>query len=127
MRYRKTTGDRGESAAESILRAKGYRIVDRKYHTPYGELDIVARDGGYLVFVEVKTRAVATYGSGLEAITRTKKRRLSRAAQIYLLRNGIHNQSCRFDVIALQIGRDGEAASYTHIPAAFDFEGGNYY
>lgn len=124
---RRAMGDQGETAAEAVLKALGFQIVQRNYYTPYGELDIVAKDRGYWVFVEVKSRTAYSYGNGLDAVTRTKRRRLSRAAQIYLLKNLIVNQPCRFDVISLRMGVGGKIMDYTHVPGAFEFEGGNYY
>ena len=72
-RYAKNLGDRGEAAAAEYLEKKGYTILNRNYYICHGEIDIIAKDGDCTVFVEVKTRRSDKYGSGLEAITVSKK------------------------------------------------------
>ena len=93
----------GEEAAALELERRGYDIVARRYRTRLGELDIVARDGGVLVFVEVKTRSTPAFGDGLEAITADKRRRLVRMAHEYLWINGLADEACRFDVVAIDV------------------------
>jgi putative endonuclease len=124
---KRITGNYGEDAACRILQNKGFRIIDRNYATHYGELDIIAEDGPFLVFVEVKSRVSHSYGNGLESITRVKRKHLSKAALSYVVRKGIRDRSCRFDVISLKLDAAGNVVDCIHIPAAFDFEGGNYY
>lgn len=121
------TGNYGEDAACTILQDKGFKIVDRNYSTRYGELDIIAEDGRYLVFVEVKSRVSDAYGTGLESVTRTKRKHLSKAALLYVVQKQIRDRSCRFDVISVKLDAAGNVVEYIHIPAAFDFEGGNYF
>lgn len=125
--YRQTIGKLGEDEAVRLLSEKGYRIECRNYQTPYGELDIVARDGRILVFVEVKSRIDSSYGNGLEAVTRQKRRHLARAALLYLCRHHMRHEMCRFDVMALAFDRRGVLAKVHHIIDAFAMEGGNYY
>jgi putative endonuclease len=127
LNSRQKTGRLGEEQAVQILRAKGYKIINRNFSTRYGELDIVAMDGDCLVFVEVKARFTKAYGDGLESITYKKRQHLGRVALTYLMRHGIRDYSCRFDVIALELGRRGEVLRCTHITGAFGIEGGNYY
>lgn len=127
MNNRQKTGRLGEDQAVQILRAKGYKIICRNFSTKFGELDIVAMDGNCLVFVEVKARFTKTYGNGLESITQKKRQHMGRVALTYLIRNGIRDRSCRFDVIALELSRLGEVILCTHITGAFGLEGGNYY
>jgi putative endonuclease len=97
-------GQRGEALAALFLRAKFYRIRDRRYKTPVGEIDLVAERGNGLVFVEVKTR---TRGSGeTEALEAVNASRIVRAAEHWLARHPREaEKSCRFDVIFLAPGR----------------------
>jgi putative endonuclease len=67
-------------------------------------LDIVARDGGVLVFVEVKTRAGRQYGTAAEAVTSAKQRRIARLAREYLMRHSLSDCPCRFDVVSVEVG-----------------------
>ena len=115
------TGRRGESlAAEYLIRLR-YVIVERNYRKPYGEVDIIARDGATVVFVEVKTRQSTTFGSALEAVDGRKQRQLSRIAQEYLLSHCLPDVPARFDVIAIRLGPDNRATVVDHIKNAFDF------
>lgn len=94
-------GQQGEQKALRHLRAAGYRILARNYRTPFGEIDIIARDATHLVFVEVKQRNTGKYGSPKQAVTRRKQERLARAARIYLKNTGQSDCRARFDVVAL--------------------------
>ena len=107
----------GEGIAAAWLRLKGYRIEARNWRCPQGELDLVARDGDTLVFVEVKTRASASAGRPEEAVDRRKQARLVRLSQAYLARLGGEPPPCRFDVVAV----DGSALvpRVRHLRAAF--------
>ncbi len=99
----------GEDAAVRELEARGYVVVARRYRTRLGELDVIARDGPVLVFVEVKTRSTPHCGDGLEAVTADKRRRLVRMAHEYLWLHGLDDTACRFDVVAIDVrgaGRD---------------------
>lgn len=100
----KTIGDFGESRAALFLQEQGLQVLARNYRTRRGELDIVARDGQTLCFVEVRLREDARYGSPLETVRRQKQRRIYFAAMEYLVRNKyrISNCACRFDVIAIE-------------------------
>jgi putative endonuclease len=97
-------GQRSEALAALFLRAKFYRIRDRRYKTPGGELDIVAERGDTIVFVEVKSRLKAA--SEAEALEAINQARILRAAEHWLSRHPREAQkSCRFDVIFLAPGR----------------------
>jgi len=100
---RRLLGRRGESAAEAVLLARGYRILARNYRCPLGELDLVASEGGAVVFIEVKTRRGARAGSGAEAISGRKRRRLMLLARYYLAAHGLEGRPCRFDVVSLSV------------------------
>jgi putative endonuclease len=94
-------GRRGEEAAALYLASLGFRILERRFRTAAGEIDIVAREGDTLAFVEVKARSSVSYGRPAEAVGGRKRARLLRAAALYLLGHGGPDQSCRFDVVEI--------------------------
>jgi putative endonuclease len=100
-RDRQTLGKSGEDLACRELEQRGYAILDRRYRTRFGELDIVARENGTVVFVEVKTRGSVRYGEALEAITWHKRRKIVLMAGEYMLWHGLGAAPCRFDVVAI--------------------------
>jgi putative endonuclease len=100
-------GNRGENAAAGHLARLGYEILTRNLRTPYGEVDLVARHGGFLVFVEVKTRRSRTHGLPEEAVTPRKRNRLLSSAQHYLQQRGLLDSPWRIDVVAVEYGRAG--------------------
>ena len=101
MDHRQSLGRRGEELACAELEKRGYVIVDRRFRTRCGEIDIVARDAGVLVFVEVKARSSSNFGTPLESVTRQKQQRLSRMAASYLCLKRLTNVACRFDVVSI--------------------------
>jgi len=100
-------GKTGEDLACRELERRGYAILARRYRRRGGELDIVARDGKTLVFVEVKTRESREYGDGGEAVTALKRRRITLLALDYIARNGLAECPCRFDVVSILLARAG--------------------
>lgn len=104
---RQRTGREGEAAAAAHLGARGYRILERNLRFRAGEIDLVAEEGGFLVFVEVKTRTGSAFGSAAEAVTAEKQRRLVRLAGLYLARRGGTPPPCRFDVVTVELGPTG--------------------
>lgn len=100
-------GRQGEEIACSYLLRRGYRLLARNYRARRAEVDIVAEEGGDLVFVEVKTRRGLGYGHPLEAVTQAKCRQLSMAALHYLAHTGKENHPARFDVVAITIQENG--------------------
>lgn len=102
--FRKKTredfGARGEGAAEEYLKRKGYRILDRNYRAPCGEIDLIALDGKTVVFVEVKSRRSTRYGEPVEAVHARKRKRIAGAALYFLKRYEVL-PPCRFDVISV--------------------------
>jgi putative endonuclease len=114
-------GDRGERAAARYLRRRGLRIVTRSYHTPWGEIDLVAREADVLVFAEVKTRR---RGTPAEAVTPEKQRRLTLAALHFLRRHDLLDQRSRFDVVAIVWADDRHQPRIEHIRDAFEAVGG---
>lgn len=103
-----------ERKAEEYLQKNGYRILERNFRSRMGEIDIIAKDGEYFCFIEVKYRATGEYGSPLEAVDFRKQNQIRRVAQYYLMRNRLSEWTpCRFDVI----GFEGE--ELTHVENAF--------
>ena len=114
---RQALGKSGEDLAAEELERRGYAILDRRYRTRHGEIDIVARDAETIVFVEVKVRLTAEFGTAAEAVTPWKQRRLVSMATDYLVRHQLHDRPCRFDVVAID-GPIGEATVSVY-PHAF--------
>ena len=100
-------GKSGEDLACRELRRLGYEILARRYRTRVGELDIVARDGPTIVFVEVKTRRTAAFGVPGEAVGPHKQHKIWLMATDYLLRHGWYGRPCRFDVVAISVDARG--------------------
>jgi putative endonuclease len=113
-------GKIGERHAARFLSKAGFAIVARNYRTPLGEIDIVARDGETLAFIEVKTRSSRAFGLPQEAVDCRKQRQLIRAAQVFLKAHGEPAVPCRFDVVAVTTGLGARAADVTLIRGAFD-------
>lgn len=115
------TGLWGERAAARALRRKGYRILGRRVRFgPRWELDLVARDGDELVFVEVKTRRTEDFGRPVESVTADKRRAMTTAAWIYLRRLGARRPDhFRFDVVEVIGAPDGTRPEVRHIENAF--------
>ena len=86
------------------LRERGYLVVERNYRCKLGEIDIVARDGETLVFVEVRSRSDGERGSALETVTAAKQRRIARVAEHYLAARRPEFRECRFDVVGITAG-----------------------
>jgi len=97
----KDLGRSGEDIAGRYLAGKGYEILARGFRMFRGEIDIIARDGGTLVFVEVKARADESHGRPEESVTPGKQRQLRKIAQGYLVAHPSPGVDCRFDVIAI--------------------------
>jgi putative endonuclease len=102
-RQRVLLGKSGEDLACRELERRGYAIVARRYRRRGGELDIIARDGPTLVFVEVKARGGRAYGDAAEAVTRVKRRRIAALAVDYMMRHHLADCPCRFDVVAIRL------------------------
>jgi len=117
-------GEWGEEQAERVLRGKGWKIVGRRVRVGRkDELDLVARAGPVLVFVEVKTRKSEQFGRPYEAVDRAKRRCLSRAAYRYLLALRPRPEYFRFDVVEVIGEPDGPDPVIRHIENAFQLEG----
>lgn len=108
----------GEEIACAHLRQKKYDIITRRFRMFRGEIDIIARDAGTLVFVEVKARADESFGRPEEAVTPGKQRQIRKIAQGYLAQNPPADVACRFDVIAILFA-DGNGYRLEHFVDAF--------
>ncbi|WP_167956984.1 YraN family protein [Anaerosporobacter faecicola] len=100
---KRVIGSQKEQAAAAFLQEKGYQILTMNYFSRNGEIDIIARDADYLVFVEVKYRKDEKLGLALEAVSERKRKALLKTARYYLYQNGYgEDVKCRFDVVAIQ-------------------------
>ena len=105
---RQNLGKSGEDLATSELESRGYAIVARRYRTERGEIDIIARDGETLVFVEVRRKSSDECGTAAESVTPAKQRRVVRMAVEYLWLQGLYDRCpVRFDVVAIDDLPDG--------------------
>jgi len=94
-------GKKGEERALAALRKDGYKIIEKNYRNPLGEIDIIAEEDGYLVFVEVKKRNTLRFGSPLNAVDGKKKRHIIRSAMFYLKDHNCFERKVRFDVVGI--------------------------
>ncbi len=99
-------GCAAEDAAALFLTEKGYRILERNYRFHRNEIDIIAKDGDYLCFIEVKARSAVKQGYGYQAVNGEKQRRIRKVAEFYLISHQLYNADipCRFDVISIDCG-----------------------
>lgn len=119
--WNKLFGDRGERAAVKFLKRQGFRIVQRNYSTPWGEIDIIALDGTTIVFVEVKTRSSLVAGRPEEAVTIEKQKKLTNMALAYLKKHKLLEHSARFDVVAIVWPENSrEPQEIRHLRNAFE-------
>ena len=113
MSMRPPTGPKGEETAAQYLKKKGYKIIERNFRTPFGEIDIIAEDGRTVVFVEVKTRLTNSRGAPSEAVNWRKRNKIEKCALYYsTIRRP--DAALRFDVIGIDAGR------VEHIKDAFE-------
>ena len=112
----KTSGSRGEKLAEKYLRDNGYRILARNFTTDIGEIDLIATDDEFLIFVEVKARMSDAYGEPAEAVDVRMQRKLSMVASQYIKKSMLFGAPARFDVIEVRL----DTGKISHIENAFD-------
>ena len=118
MENKRKIGTTYEKRAAAYLQEQGFVIVEQNFFCRNGEIDIIAKDGTYLVFIEVKYRRDHTCGSPLEAVNAKKQKRICRTAFYYCSIHGYGDWTpCRFDVIAVE--GDG---TIVHIKNAFEFK-----
>jgi putative endonuclease len=112
-------GEMGESIAATFLKGAGFSIVERNFRCVCGELDIVARDGRTIVFVEVKCRNNQNYGPPQLAVTPFKQRQISKAALVWLSKRRLYDAEARFDVVAIVL-HESDLPEIEHIRNAFE-------
>jgi len=116
------TGLSGEAkAAEWLRKEHGMQVLEQRYRSKAGEIDLIMSDGETIVFVEVKTRLHADAGNGVLAVDGRKQQRIAKASILYLLRNGWQNRAVRYDIV--EVRPDG----ILYIPNAFQPGGGLFY
>jgi len=116
---RRSAGRLGEEAAARFLRKRGFVILEQNVRSRLGEIDLVAREGGTLVFVEVKARHGGAGDPPQSAVTPRKQARLGRLAMGYLKAKGLGEARCRFDVVAVVLDAQDQVTAIRHIPGAF--------
>ena len=104
---RRQLGDAGEDLAAAALKKQGYKILERNYVAPLGEIDLIARQGKTYVFIEVKTRKNERFGAPQEAVTPVKQHKLRRLADYYLKQKRLGEVAVRFDVVGIVMGEEG--------------------
>ncbi len=117
--YKRKLGQRGEEVAAGYLSQQGYALLARNWRCPAGEVDIVAREGETLAFVEVRTRrAGSRLGTPEESVTPRKQARMIEVAQTYLQEAGLDDAAWRIDVVAIEVGGRGEVTRINLIRCA---------
>ncbi len=119
LNHRQRLGKSGEKTVARYLETKGYKILAKNYRCKLGEVDIIARDGQVLVFIEVKTRSGLGYGSPAAAVDRRKQQQISRTAQYYLAEQKLFDSPARFDVVSVLCDH-AKHQTIDHIHNAFD-------
>ena len=101
---RKALGVKGEDLAVRYLKKKGFKVIQRNYHCPLGEIDLIAREGDTLVFIEIKARSSSEYGLPQDAVDRFKQKKIIQAAKTYLAEHHLTEDiPARFDVVAIHL------------------------
>jgi len=119
--HNRAKGALAEDRAVGWLRRRGYRVLDRNVRNAGGELDLVAREGDTLCFVEIKARGTTVFGGAVAAVDRQKRGKLARAARAYLARHPWEGP-CRFDVLAIDLAPESDQPRFTLIRNAFQVE-----
>jgi putative endonuclease len=101
-------GKKGEDFAVCYLEQQGYQILERNFRSSHGEIDLVAVEGVFLVFVEVKNYSFHSFGPPVASIRREKKASIIQAAKTYLFLKKIKDRFCRFDVLTIYRDESGE-------------------
>ncbi len=118
QRQKQILGKEGERVAEKYLRKKGYRVVERNYRCPAGEVDLIVLDRRVVVFVEVKTRSDDRFGVPFESVHTHKQKKMIKAALFFLSQHRLHDRDARFDVVG--VSWTGKDPVVDHIQNAFE-------
>jgi len=112
----KPLGRKGENLAASYFREQGWEILERNYRTRLGEIDLIGRDHGTLVFVEVKTRTVTDFARPDQSVTRHKQAKLRRLVEDYIVKHNLESSDIRFDVLGVTLSE--HRPEFDHIVGA---------
>lgn len=115
---RRDLGNEAEEMACNFLVKKGWEILDRNYYAGHSEIDIIAKDGIFTVFLEVKMRSSTQFGQPFEQVTEAKVAHIFKAAEAWVIEHELSNSPMRFDVIGI-LNRKGKEPEINHIPDAF--------
>jgi len=105
MNFKKNFGNDGEILARKFLASRGLEILKTNFHSREGEVDIIARDGAEIIFVEVKARRSAKFGSAIESVGESKLEKIAATGQKFLVENDLENADWRVDLIAIENGK----------------------
>ncbi len=122
-RENKVTGAIGEKIAHAFLKKKGYRAIASNYRTPLGEIDLIARKGSALVFVEIKTRTTSSLGPPFLSVTWKKQRHIVQTALMYLKKHGLLESDWRVDVVSVKLNKQYEVENIEIIENAVEDNG----
>lgn len=117
-KYNQKIGKLGEKLAGNFLKSRGYRILNRNYRTPFGEIDLIVSQKNILIFVEVKTKTSESYSSPFSAITAYKKKTIIKNCKYYLKKHKLTANACRIDVIGITLDNKNNLQILRHIKTA---------
>ena len=112
-------GVKGEKIAARFLKKQGYKILERNFRIKCGEIDIIAQDGEYICFVEVKTRSSNSFAEPYESVNYMKQKKLQKLAEVWLGTHGSCEALCRFDVVSILLNENCGVQEIQHIKDAF--------
>ena len=115
----KTIGKLGEDIAAKFLTRRGYTILYRNWRCMLGEIDIVAQDKDFIVFVEIKTRKSISFGPGYLSVNSPKQLKLIKLAKVFLKRYGLTDKPCRIDIVSIDIDENNKVTDLELIKDAF--------
>jgi putative endonuclease len=116
---RQDTGKQGEMLAQQFLRDKGYTLIETNFRCRTGEIDLIAKDGDIVVFIEVRTVTSPKFGPAYQSVTYRKQQQVKRVALFYAARHNLVNTQFRFDVIGITLNRKTGDHQIEHLPNAF--------
>lgn len=114
---RQALGELGERIAERWLRARGWRVIQRRFRSGHRDIDLVVERDGLVAFVEVKARRGGGFGGPIEAVNWRKQKELGRSARVWVDRHGRPTDAYRFDVVGVLVA--GTSVRIRHVPNAF--------